>query len=350
MRLFRHYTEVPVEARGAVVALGNFDGVHRGHQAVIAEAAARARALGAAQAVLTFEPHPREFFNPAQPPFRLTPFRIKVRQLEAMGLDDLFVLTFNAELAAKSAEAFVVEVLSEGLDVAHVVVGYDFVFGQGRRGKAELLADLGKLHGFGVTSVPAVASETGEVFSSTRVREHLLAQRPRQAAALLGRPWEIEGRVEHGNALGRELGFPTANLMLGDYLQPALGIYAVKAGIDEGRGTVWRDGAASIGYRPTIGGTQVLLEVHLFDYEGDLYGRHLRAALIDYLRPEKKFDGLDSLRAQIAADCVEARARLAAYAGPAPAAVPQIGPPRRDAGEAGSFYERALGPKHTTRS
>src|SRR5262245_31437210 len=350
MRLFRHYTEVPVEARGAVVALGNFDGVHRGHQAVIAEAAARARTLGAAQAVLTFEPHPREFFNPAQPAFRLTPFRIKVRQLEAMGLGCLFVLTFNAELAAKSAEAFVVEVLSEGLDVAHVVVGYDFVFGQGRRGNAELLADLGKLQGFGVTSVPAVASEAGEVFSSTRVREHLLAQRPRQAAALLGRPWEIEGRVEHGEALGRELGFPTANLMLGDYLQPALGIYAVKAGIDEGRGTVWRDGATSIGYRPTIGGTQVLLEVHLFDYDGDLYGRHLRVALIDYLRPEKKFDGLDSLRAQIAADCVEAQARLASYAGPPPAAVPEIGAPRQAAAEAGSFYEQALGPKQTTRS
>jgi riboflavin kinase/FMN adenylyltransferase len=349
MRLFRHYTEIPVEARGAVVALGNFDGIHRGHQAVIAAAAEKARALGTTHAVLTFEPHPREFFRPDQPPFRLTPLRIKARQFEAMGVDNLFVLHFDAELSGKSAEAFVVEVLSEGLGVAHVVVGYDFVFGHGRLGTAALLADLGRLHGFGVTALPPVGVEQGDVFSSTLVRQHLQAARPLQAALLLGRPWEIEGRVEHGQKLGRDLGFPTANLMLGEYLQPALGIYAVKAGIDEGRGTVWHDGVASLGYRPTVGGTHVVFEAYLFDWSGDLYGRHLRVALIDYLRPEKKFDGLDDLKAQIARDCGEARRLLATYAGPAPGAVPRLAAPERTPDDPQGFYESALGPRHQAR-
>ena len=333
MRLFRHYSEVPVEARGAVVALGNFDGVHRGHQAVIGEAARIARASRAPLAALTFEPHPRELFLPDQPPFRLTPLRTKVRQLEAAGVDYLFVLHFDAELARKSAEAFVVEVLGEGLEAAHIVVGYDFVFGHQRRGNAALLRDMSGPQGFGVTSVEPAMSECGEVFSSTRIREHLRAGRPLKAGILLGRPWEIEGRVEHGDARGRLLGFPTANLALGDYMQPALGVYAVKAGIDEGRGTVWHDGVANLGRRPTIGGERVQLEVHLFDFAGDLYGRHLRVALIDFLRGEKKFDGLESLKAQIAADSEQARRLLAAYAGPAPGAVPPRsqepgGPPR----------------------
>ena len=349
MRLFRHHTEVPVEARGAVVALGNFDGIHRGHQAVIGAAAQQARELGTTHAVLTFEPHPREFFRPEQPPFRLTPLRIKARQFEAMGVDNLFVLHFNAELAGKSAEAFVVEVLSEGLAVAHVVVGYDFVFGHGRRGTAALMADLGRLHGFGVTALPPAAGEEGDVFSSTRVREHLQGARPLQAGALVGRPWEIEGRVEHGRMLGRALGYPTANMMLGEYLQPALGIYAVKAGIDEGRGTVWHDGVASLGYRPTIGGTDVVFEVYLFDWSGDLYGRHLRVALIDYLRPEKKFDGLDDLQAQIGRDCGEARRLLAAYAGPEPGAVPRLAAPAQTGDNPQGFYERALGPRRPSR-
>jgi riboflavin kinase / FMN adenylyltransferase len=349
MRLFRHHTEIPAEARGAVVAVGNFDGIHRGHQAVVAAAAGIAKDLGATQAILTFEPHPREFFRPDQPPFRLTPLRIKVRQFEAMGIDNLFVLHFNAELAQKSAEAFVVEVLSEGLAVAHVVVGYDFVFGHGRRGTAALLADLGRLHGFGVTALPPVGGDQGDVFSSTRVREHLQAARPLEAGALLGRPWEIEGRVEHGQKLGRDLGYPTANMMLGEYLQPALGIYAVKAGIDEGRGTVWHDGVASFGYRPTVGGTHLVFEVYLFDWSGDLYGRHLRVALIDYLRPEKKFDDLDALRAQIALDCDAARRLLAAYAGPAPGAVPRLIVPARTTDPPQGFYERALGPRRPSR-
>jgi riboflavin kinase/FMN adenylyltransferase len=350
MRLFRHYSEVPVEARGAVVALGNFDGVHRGHQAVIAAAAAQAKALGTTDAVMTFEPHPREFFQPNQPSFRLTPFRIKVRQLEAMGIAHLFVLSFNRELATMSAEAFVVEILSEGLQAAHVVVGYDFVFGQGRRGHTALLRELGALHGFGVTSVDAAASEAGEVYSSTRIREHLVAGRPMQAAALLGRPWEIEGRVEHGDALGAALGYPTANVSLGEYLQPAIGIYAVRGGIDLGRETLWRDGVAYLGRRPTVGGQRLQFETHLFDYDGDLYGRHLRVALIDFVRPDKKFDGLPALQAQMAEDSRRAREILANYRGPAAGAVPVMSAAPSDPADSRSFYERALGPKEPSRT
>jgi riboflavin kinase/FMN adenylyltransferase len=346
MRLFRHHTEVPVEARGAVVVLGNFDGVHRGHQAVIGEAARLALEHDTTLAVLSFEPHPREFFAPGRPSFRLTPFRIRVRHLEAIGADYLFMLHFDEVLAKKSAEAFVVEVLSQGLEASHVVVGYDFLFGAGRRGDAALLRELGAFHGFGVTSVAPASTEAGEVFSSTRVREHLRAGRPLSAGMLLGRPWEIEGRVEHGDALGRQLGYPTANVALGDYLVPAHGIYAVKAGIDEGRGTTWLDGVASLGTRPTVGGTRLRFEVYLFGFAADLYGRHLRVALIDYLRPEKKFDGLAALTAQIAEDCRQARQALAGYTGPAPGIVPLL-LRRPEPVAADGVYERALRPRRS---
>lgn len=345
MRLFRHHTEVPVEARGAVVAIGNFDGLHRGHQAVIGTAARLAGELGTASAVLTFEPHPREFFRPDQPPFRLTPLRIKVRQLEAMGIEYVFLLHFDAALARLSAEAFVVEILSEGLEAAHVVVGYDFVFGQGRRGNAALLGELGALHGFGVTALEPARSEDGAVFSSTRIREHLMAGEPLAAAALLGRPWEIEGRVEHGEARGRGLGYPTANIDLGEYLRPASGIYAVKAGIDEGTGTVWRDGSAYVGRRPTFAGERLVLEVHLLDFAGDLYGRHLRVALIDYLRGDEAFVSPQALAAKIAEDNERARAVLAAYRGPAPGSVAPLPPRPPLPADRRGVYERALSPR-----
>ena len=344
MRLFRHHTEIPVEARGAVIALGNFDGLHMGHQRVIGEALRLAAELEAPCGVLTFEPHPRAYFQPDRPAFRLTPFRIKLRQLDAMGVDYVYLLAFDWALAARSPESFIVEVLGQGLEPAHVVVGYDFVFGKGRSGNAALLSDLGRAAGFGVTSVAAVADPEGVVYSSTKVRERLAAGDPTGAARLLGRPWEIEGRVETGDKRGRLLGFPTANVALADYLLPALGVYAVKAGIDEGRGTRWIDGVANLGRRPTVGGTRVQLETHLFDFSGDLYGRHLRVALIDFIRPERKFESLDALKAQIAADSAEARLRLAAYDGPPPAHVPPRLRPRRVDRPAESVYESALKP------
>jgi riboflavin kinase/FMN adenylyltransferase len=345
MRLFRHHSEIPVEARGAVVALGNFDGLHLGHQQVIGEAMRLAGELDAPCGVLTFEPHPRSYFRPDDPPFRLTPFRVKLRQLDAIGVDYVYLLAFDKTMAGRGPEAFIVEVLGQGLEPAHIVVGYDFVFGKGRSGNAGLLSDLGRAAGFGVTSVAAAADPDGVVYSSTKVRELLGARDPLGAARLLGRPWEIEGRVESGDRIGRTLGFPTANVAMGEYLRPAQGIYAVKAGIDEGRGTRWLDGVANLGHRPTVGGTRVQLETFLFDFTGDLYGRHLRVALIDFIRPERKFETLDLMKAEIALDCVKARARLAAYVGPSPGHVPPRPRPRRVDRPAANVYESALRPQ-----
>jgi len=310
MRIFRHDT-VGTAERGAVVAIGNFDGVHLGHQAVIGEAGRIARAGGLPHAVLTFEPHPRRVFRPADPPFRLTPFRAKSRHLEALGVDLLFTLHFDLAFAQKSAADFVEGVLVRNLGVRHAVVGYDFVFGHQRGGTPALLQARGAELGFGVTVVEPIAARGGAVYSSTRIRELLGTGKPREAAALLGRFWEIEGRVERGEARGRTIGFPTANLTLEDYLRPAAGVYAVRAGIEEQGRVHWHDAVANFGTRPTVGGTDLRLEVHLFDFAGDLYGRHLRVELVDYLRPEQKFSGLDALKAQIAADARRAREILA---------------------------------------
>jgi len=311
MRVFRH-TSASDDARGAVVAAGNFDGVHLGHQAVLGEAKALATSLGAPFAVLTFEPHPRAVFQPGLPPFRLTPFRAKSLVLETLGVDLLFTLHFDLAFAQKTAEQFVAEVLVAALGAKAVVVGYDFVFGNKRRGTAALLTAEGAKHGFAVKIVAPVAAAGGVIYSSTHIREHLVAGRPREAAALLGRPWEIDGRVDVGDKLGRTIGFPTANIDLADYLRPAPGVYAVRAGIEDGGKVEWHDGAANLGWRPTVGGKDLRLETHLFDFSGDLYGKHLRVALIERLRPEQRFDGLDALKAQIAADCVQARQILAA--------------------------------------
>lgn len=310
MRIFRHYAELPADIRGGVVALGNFDGVHMGHQAVIREAMRLADEAGAAHGVMSFEPHPRMVFNPVLPPFRLTPFRTKARHVEALGVNFLIMQHFDRDFAAHTAEEFVDQVLVGGLAVRHVVVGYDYVFGHGRKGNCEVLKAMGASRGFGVTCLPPVLALGGDVYSSTRVRQYLTDSKPREAAKLLGSYWEIEGRVEHGDARGRTIGFPTANLHLGEYLHPATGVYAVRAGIDRGGATVWHDGVANFGRRPTFDKTDVLLEVHLLDFEGDLYGRHLRVALIEHIRPESKFDGIDALRAQIAQDAAAAKAIL----------------------------------------
>ncbi|MBI4185256.1 MAG: bifunctional riboflavin kinase/FAD synthetase [Proteobacteria bacterium] len=312
MRLFRHTDQLPPDARGSVAALGNFDGVHLGHRAVIAEAGRIARRLGAPHAVLTLEPHPRSVFRPDDPPFRLTPFRPKTHAIQALGVDLLFVLGFDLEFARLEAEAFVRTVLVEGLALRHAVAGYDFVFGHRRRGNARLLARLAGECGVGFTEVAPRADDSGRVFSSTLIREALVAGNPRAAAEMLGRPWEIEGRVEAGESRGAGLGFPTANLGLGEYLEPAHGVYAVRAGVDAGGTTLWHDGVANLGRRPTFGGGRVLLEVHLFDFAGDLYGCHIRVRLIDYVRPERRFAGRDALVAQIRRDCARARALLAA--------------------------------------
>jgi len=311
MRVHRHYDRLPASDRGSVVAIGNFDGVHLGHQAVIGEARAIAARTGAPSAVLSFEPHPRSFFRPDDPPFRLTPLRLKAHAIEALGVDLLFLVRFDAAFAAFSAERFVAEVLGEaGLAASHVVTGYDFVFGKGRAGNAVLLERLAREHGYAYTAVSPVAADSGEIYSSTQIRAYLQAGKPKQAARLLGRPWEIEGRVETGHQRGRTIGFPTANVRLTDVLQPAHGVYAVRAGIDQGADTQWFDGVANFGSRPTVDGKNVWLEIHLFDFDGDLYGRHLRVAFVDFLRAEMKFPSFDALKDQIAKDSAAARALL----------------------------------------
>ncbi len=307
MRLFRHFSPFPDDARGAVMALGNFDGVHRGHQAVISRSAAVARSERRPHGVVTFEPHPRALFRPDDPPFRLTPLRVKAHQLESLGTKLMVSLHFDSGFAERSAENFVTEILHQGLGIGHVVTGYDFVFGKGRAGDAALLQKMGGELGFGVTIVPPVISEAGAAFSATRIRELLVAGQAKAAAALLGRPWEIDGRVEHGDQRGRTIGFPTANIALGEYLRPAAGVYAVRAGIERGASIEWHDAVANIGTRPTVDGTDLRLEVHLFDFDGDLYGLHLRVALIDWIRAERKFSGLDELKTQIARDAALAR-------------------------------------------
>ncbi len=318
MKIHRHVAALPPEARGAVVAIGNFDGVHRGHQAVIGEAVRRARAERRQAAVLTFEPHPRRFFRPDQPPFLLTRLRTKLRVIAGLGVDRVFVPRFDRRLAAVTAENFVDRVLVRDIALAHAVVGYDFVFGHGRRGTPELLRERLAAAGCGVSVMAPVArageagaDEEGLIYSSTGVRDALVAGDPAAAAALLGRPFEIEGRVATGDRRGRTLGFPTANLWLGEYLRPKRGVYAVRARV--GDETVPIDGVANLGLRPTFGGdAEPRLEVHLFDVDRDLYGRRLAVELIAFLRPERRFEAIDALKVQIAADALAARAALAA--------------------------------------
>jgi riboflavin kinase/FMN adenylyltransferase len=314
MRLFRHIQSVPGDARGAVVAIGNFDGLHRGHQVVIAAARARADADGRALALMTFRPHPRRFFRPDDEPFRLTPFRAKVRAIADLGVDTLFVWRFDAQMASISAEDFVEKILHGGVGATHVVVGHDFAFGNKRGGNADLLRTKGDELGFGVTVVEPAKDAENEIYSSSVIRQYLRDGQPQRAAALLGRLWEMEGRVLEGDQRGRTIGFPTANVEPAEYMRPASGVYAVRAGITTGDKTQWYDGVANFGVRPTVDGERLLLETHLFDFTGDLYGKYIRVALVEHLRPERKFENFAALQEQIAADSQQAREYLAAYA------------------------------------
>jgi len=302
MQIFRHYEQVPESARGATVAIGNFDGVHKGHQALLQHA----RALGGKLGVLVFEPHPQEFFRPDTPRFRLTPFRAKARLLEQHGVSLLFALHFDADFASLSADEFITRVLVQGLGVRHVIVGEDFCFGKGRKGNLALLQQRGAELGFDVTTFELVGEGGASKISSTSIREALRDGKPDVAAALLGHPWTVEGRVEGGDRRGRTIGFPTANVSLEGYLEPALGVYAVRVEI----GGRKYGGVANFGRRPTFDKTDVLLEVHIFDFEGDIYGQPIVVSFISFLRPEMKFPGLDALKAQIAKDSETARALL----------------------------------------
>ncbi len=291
---------LPSAWRGAAVALGNFDGVHKGHAAVIAQAVAAAKNISAPALVISFEPHPRRFFRPQDPPFRLTPLPAKAQALAQLGVDGLVALTFDAALAQMSATQFVEQVLQQALQVRSIAVGYDFVFGHNRVGNAAFLQAQFK---DAVTEVPAMADANGRVWSSTLVRDYLLAGDTRAAAHVLGRWWSMAGVVEHGDKRGRQLGFPTANINMGEYLRPHFGVYAARINLNG----VAYNGVANIGQRPTVGGTAERLEVHIFDFDQDIYGEVLTVELIEFLRPEQKFANLDHLKQQIAEDAASSR-------------------------------------------
>ena len=311
MRIFRHIADVPEAYKGAVVAIGNFDGVHLGHQALIGLAHRLADERGAPLAVLVFEPHPQEFFRPGDEPFRLTPFRIKTHLIAGLGVDAMFALAFDAELAHKRAQDFVLDILVNGLGAGCVVVGRDFQFGKGRTGDIAVLSYMGEMEGFGVVVFdPVTTGDSGKI-SSTGIRAALKSGKPEEAARLLGHPFAVEGRVESGDRRGHALGFPTANMRLDGHLRPAYGIYAVRVAVLEEDKIVSRhDGVANLGIRPMFESAEPLLEAHLFDFSGDLYGKHLSVELIAYLRPEAKFAGVEELKVQIKKDCSAARAVL----------------------------------------
>ncbi|WP_366657081.1 bifunctional riboflavin kinase/FAD synthetase [Fodinicurvata sp. EGI_FJ10296] len=317
MHLSCTYTDIPDRLRGAVVVVGNFDGVHRGHRIVIDEARAVARASNAPLAVLSFEPHPRSLFRPDDPPFRLTPFAVRAREIAALGVDLHVVLTFDRAFSEHSAEWFVSEVLSAGLGASHVAIGYDFCFGHRRQGNAETLVEFGRRYGFGVTIVTQASDESGGAYSSSRVRQFLRDGSPGEAASILGRPFEIEGEVCRGDQRGRDLGYPTANIAMDDYIRPAFGIYAVRCGIVDAPGGPeapdprWHYGVANLGIRPMFETPEPVLEAHLFDFAGDLYGRTLRVQLIEFLRGEQRFDDVGGLVAQMNEDAAAARRILA---------------------------------------
>jgi riboflavin kinase/FMN adenylyltransferase len=308
-RRFHDVSGFAGELKGGVVAIGNFDGMHRGHQAVLARAMEKAESLGAPASVLTFEPHPRTVFRPDQPVFRLTPAPMKARILGQLGFDAVIEHPFNKEFSSQSAEAFVADILCSRLGVRHVVTGFDFHFGRGREGNPGYLMQAGERLGFGVTLVEAFTDENGDVVSSSRVREALAEGDVARAAGLLGYRYAVSAVVQHGKKLGRTLGYPTANMALPPETALKLGIYAVRFRRPNG---MVHDGVASFGRRPTVntGGAELLLETFLFDFSGDLYGETCTVSLVSYLRGEEKFDGLEPLVAQMKIDEAEARAVL----------------------------------------
>lgn len=318
MRIIHGYRHVPPEIQGAALAIGNFDGVHRGHQALLLDALREARAGSRPAGVMVFEPHPREFFRPAEPHFRLTTLEQKLWLIERLGLDFAIVLAFDAELAGLPADRFIAEVLVGALRVGHVVIGYDFFFGKARGGNPEMMRAAGREHGFGVSVIAPVA-EAGEVFSSSAIRAKLSAGEVRCAALDLGHWWRVSGTVTGGAKRGTGLGFPTANMTLPPGTALAHGIYAVRVLVAGAR----HGGAAYLGTRPTFDHGAAVLEIFLFDFAGDLYGREIEVEFLDFIRGDQRFPDAQALVSQMESDCrrareiicdVEARSPLAGFA------------------------------------
>ena len=308
MQIIRDFQFIEPEDRGASVAIGNFDGVHLGHQSVIE--LARNAEPNAPLGVMTFEPHPREYFAPDAPPFRLMRGNARAHRLEKLGVRKLYELPFNAALAGLSPEAFAKNVICDGLGLSHIVVGADFCFGKGRSGTPQDLIDFGKEFGFGVTIAPLM-ERSDNVVSSTAIRTALSEGRPRDAATMLGHWHRIEGEVVGGEQRGRELGFPTANMSIEGLHPPKFGVYAVLVDVLDGPHQGSYRGAASVGTRPMFHGEVPNIETYLFDFSGDLYGSTLSVGLVDYLRPEMTFDSLNGLISQMDDDCARARKILA---------------------------------------
>ncbi len=313
MMVIHGSTHVPANARGAVVAIGNFDGVHRGHQALLAEAVAKARELGRPSAVMVFEPHPREHFHPSEPHFRLTDLNQKLALLERYGIKVAFVLPFDAGFASLSARDFIERILVAGLGVSHVVIGYDFFFGKGRGGNPEMMKDAGRELSFGVSVIAPVA-EGGEVFSSSAIRLLLAQGDVRDAASELGHFWRVAGKVVGGARRGTGLGYPTANIPMLKGTALAHGIYAVRVHI----GGEIHPAAGYLGTRPTFDDGKPVLEVFLLDFDGDLYGRQIEVEFIDFVRPDRRFPTPEALKEQMGLDVARVREILAS-AGSAPA-------------------------------
>ncbi|MAK63762.1 MAG: bifunctional riboflavin kinase/FMN adenylyltransferase [Maricaulis sp.] len=314
MQVYQGFQSIPADGRGSVVALGNFDGVHHGHRHVIALAAELAETLDAPLGVALFDPHPRRFFAPEAPAFRLMGEHRRNRTLEDLGVRNLHVLPFTADMAAMTPEQFVEQVLHQGLGVRGVITGADFRFGAGRAGTIGDLERLCEARGIR-TAFADLHGNGADKVSSTRIRKAILDGDMKAAAELMGSPWAIEGIVQKGDQRGRTIGFPTANIDLGDFVRPAYGVYAVRVRLD-GKGDPI-EAVANFGKRPTVDGLSELLEVHLFDFDGDLYGRELEVEFRGFIRPERKFDGLDALKDQIARDAAAARRLLSGLSGPA---------------------------------
>lgn len=306
MHIHTHWSTVPDAAKGASAAIGNFDGVHRGHRHVIDIARKAGEDIGAPLGILTFEPHPREFFAPGAPPFRLMNADAKANRLEKLGVEQLFQLPFDTQMVAMSPAQFARDVIADGLGLTHVVVGADFCFGKGRTGTAQDLVNYGKEMGFGVTIAELLETETG-VSSSSAIRVALAEGRPQDAADMLGHWHRIEGPVGDGDKRGRDLGFPTANVPIDGLHAPKFGVYAVLVDVLSGPHKGSYEGAASLGVKPTFGANLPCLETYLFDFDGDLYGSRLSVAFVEYLRPEEKYANLDDLVTQMHADCDAAR-------------------------------------------
>jgi riboflavin kinase/FMN adenylyltransferase len=314
MRIIRDFDVCPEGAKNTVMALGNFDGVHLGHQAILRHCVDFAHTENRPAAAMTFEPHPREFFAKIKAqreasgfsPIRIYTFRKKARLLKEAGIDYLFVARFNARFAATSSASFIDDVLCAQLQASHVVTGYNFAFGKGRGGDTKALGDAARSRGFGFTAISAV-QDAGHTVSSSAIRESLARGDVAAASAMLGRPYRISGRVRRGQQRGRTLGFPTANLSLSGLFKPRFGVYAVRVEFNDG---TCCPGVANLGIKPTFSATEPLLEVHFFDMDRVCYGQMIHVELVQFIRDEQKFAQLEALRAQIAEDCKTAKTFL----------------------------------------